>query len=64
MRWRYTPPSGCNPVDTEKEYEHGTTTHSLAQILSRHYNADYASMFSQIAGTFGTVHAVFEEMTE
>jgi len=29
-----------------------------------YYNADYASMFSQIAGTFGTVHAVFEEMTE
>jgi hypothetical protein len=29
-----------------------------------YYNADYYSRFSQIAGTFGTVHAVFEEMTE
>lgn len=28
------------------------------------YNEDYYSMFSQIAGTFGAVHALFEEMTE
>ena len=28
------------------------------------YNADYYSMFSQIADTFGAVHALFEEMTE
>jgi hypothetical protein len=28
------------------------------------YNADYYSMFSQIADTFGAVHAVFEEITE
>jgi len=28
------------------------------------YNADYYSRFSQIAGTFGAVHALFEEMTE
>jgi len=28
------------------------------------YNADYYSMFSQIADNFGVVHAVFEEITE